>query len=57
MQLAPTLGRLIRPGGRLLLSGLLEAQGEEIRSAYSQWFDMEPAVNKDGWIRVTGVKR
>ncbi|SEG72350.1 50S ribosomal protein L11 methyltransferase [Marinobacterium lutimaris] len=57
VQLAPTLEALVRPGGKLLLSGLLSEQADEVSAAYSQWFDMEPAVEKDGWIRLTGVKR
>lgn len=57
VSLAPTLEALVRPGGKLLLSGLLTEQADEVSAAYSQWFDMEPAVEKDGWIRLTGVKR
>lgn len=56
-QLAPRLAELIRPGGKLLLSGLLDSQGAEVIEHYSQWFDMEPAVNKEEWIRLSGVKR
>jgi len=57
VQLAPTLATLIRPGGRLLLSGLLAEQAEEVSTAYNEWFEMEPAVEKEGWIRLTGTKR
>ncbi len=57
VQLAPTLAGLVRPGGRLLLSGLLAEQGDDVSAAYRQWFDMEPAVEKEGWIRLTGIKR
>ncbi|WP_432696462.1 50S ribosomal protein L11 methyltransferase [Marinobacterium sp. YM272] len=56
VELAPTLQALVRPGGKLLLSGLLAEQADEVSTAYSEWFDMEPAVEKDGWIRLTGVK-
>ncbi len=56
-QLAPTLAELIKPGGKLLLSGLLDSQGEEVIEHYSQWFDMEPAANKEEWIRLSGTKR
>ncbi|KEA65542.1 Ribosomal protein L11 methyltransferase [Marinobacterium lacunae] len=57
VELAPTLEALVRPGGKLLLSGLLADQGESVSNAYSQWFEMEPAVEKEGWIRLTGTKR
>lgn len=56
-QLAPSIAELIKPGGKLLLSGLLDSQGEDVSSYYSQWFDMEPARQKDEWIRLTGTKR
>jgi len=56
-QLAPTLAGLLKPGGKLLLSGLLHSQGEEVSEHYSQWFDMEPAASKEEWIRLTGTKR
>ncbi|GGB88841.1 ribosomal protein L11 methyltransferase [Marinobacterium zhoushanense] len=56
VELAPTLEALVRPGGRILLSGLLADQADSVSTAYSQWFKMEPAVEKDGWIRLTGTK-
>ena len=57
VQLMPTLAALVRPGGRLLLSGLLAEQAEEVSAAYRSEFEMEPAVEKEGWIRLTGIKR
>lgn len=56
-QLAPTLAGLLKPGGKLLLSGLLDSQGTEVVEHYSQWFDMEPAASKEEWIRLSGIKR
>lgn len=55
--LAPTLASLVKPGGKLLLSGLLKTQGDEISNHYAQWFDMEPAAQKEDWIRLTGTRR
>ncbi len=55
--LAPTLAGLIKPGGKLLLSGLLDTQAKEISEHYAQWFDMEPASAKEEWIRLTGTRR
>jgi len=57
VQLAPTLSSLIKDNGRLCLSGLLSPQENEIREAYSTWFDLDPIAEKEGWIRVTGTKR
>lgn len=57
VQLAPTIQSLVKPGGKLCLSGLLANQGEEICETYSAWFELEPISIKEGWIRVTGTKR
>jgi len=57
VQLAPILSSLVRPGGRLLLSGLLPPQANEITLAYHGSFEMAPPVERDGWIRLTGIRR
>ncbi|WP_027852886.1 50S ribosomal protein L11 methyltransferase [Marinobacterium litorale] len=57
VELAPTLEALVRPGGKILLSGLLADQAEAVSLAYQKWFDMETPVERDGWIRLTGSKR
>ncbi|WP_415893658.1 50S ribosomal protein L11 methyltransferase [Neptuniibacter sp. PT8_73] len=56
VQLAPTLEALVSPGGKLCLSGLLTPQATEIIDTYSEWFDLDPIAEKEGWIRVTGTK-
>ncbi|WP_415900326.1 50S ribosomal protein L11 methyltransferase [Neptuniibacter sp. QD48_11] len=56
VQLAPTLEALVSPGGKLCLSGLLSPQATEIINTYSEWFDLDPIAEKEGWIRVTGTK-
>ena len=43
--------------GRIVLSGLLAEQSEELGEIYSQWFDIEPAETEEGWARLSGVKR
>jgi ribosomal protein L11 methyltransferase len=54
--LAPELAGFC-PTGRLLLSGLLEAQAVEVADAYSPWFDIETAARRDGWIALAGHRR
>lgn len=46
-----------KQGGRIILSGLLDEQVEELSEIYSQWFDIEPAQIDEGWARLSGVKR
>ena len=56
MELAPRLSASLRPGGSLVLSGILEAQAEEVESAYTTGF---PGLKKevlDGWVLLTGIK-
>lgn len=56
-ELAPTLAARVRTGGRILLSGLLSQQADEIISAYSQWFDMDKPGEREGWIRISGTRK
>jgi ribosomal protein L11 methyltransferase len=46
-----------KTGGRLVLSGLLDNQAQEINDLYSQEFDMEPIAIQGDWARVSGIKR
>ncbi len=55
--LAPQITSLVKPGGRLALSGILAEQADEVRAAYSDAFDLDPTAAKDGWVRISGVRR
>lgn len=57
VQLAPTITALVKNGGRLALSGILAEQAEEVRAAYAGAFDLAPTAVKDGWVRISGVRR
>ncbi|THG70587.1 50S ribosomal protein L11 methyltransferase [Pseudomonas sp. A-1] len=57
VQLAPTITALVKNGGRLALSGILAEQAEEVRAAYAGAFDLDPTAVKDGWVRISGVRR
>ncbi|TVP54316.1 MAG: 50S ribosomal protein L11 methyltransferase [Halomonadaceae bacterium] len=57
MSLAPALAQRVRPDGRILLSGILASQAEELISRYSDWFAMAEAVEQDGWVRLEGRRR
>ncbi len=54
--LAPALAAAVRPGGRIVLSGILAAQAEEMNALYGQWFHMDPAHTEEGWARLVGVR-
>ncbi len=57
IQLAPTLSALVSPGGRLVLSGLLEQQQECVMQAYRSWFRFEAPAMRENWVRLCGRKR
>lgn len=57
VSLAPQITALVKAGGRLALSGILAEQAEEVRAAYTDAFDLDPTAIKDGWVRISGVKR
>jgi len=56
VELAPALSRLVRPGGKLILSGLLAEQAHTVASAYSDTFRMEAPKLKDGWGLLAGTR-
>jgi ribosomal protein L11 methyltransferase len=56
-ELAPLFAERVKPGGDLVLSGILPEQAEGLRAIYSEWFEMAPAVELEGWIRLEGVRR
>ena len=55
--LAPLLAGLTVPDGMLVLSGILPPQAADVADAYRPWFDMEPPVVDEGWVRLTGIRR
>lgn len=57
VELAPILTRHVRPGGRLVLSGIFVEQAEQVRAAYIDAFAMDPTVQQDGWVRIVGQRR
>jgi ribosomal protein L11 methyltransferase len=57
IQLAPRFAELVKPGGKIVLSGLLENQAEEIIQRYDAWFDMDEPCLKDDWVRLNGKRR
>ena len=57
VELAGQIGERVKPGGLLALSGILVEQAEEVRAAYADKFDLDPTAEKDGWVRITGIRR
>jgi ribosomal protein L11 methyltransferase len=53
--LAPTLTALVRPGGVLVMSGMLAHQLDEVLAAYPD-FEFAPACVRDSWVMVEGTR-
>ena len=57
MGLASTLADMVRPGGQIGLSGILEAQALQVVESYSEFFeDVQVAGSEGGWVLITGRK-
>lgn len=55
--LSERLANLTKAGAPIVLSGILDVQANDVSQSYQAWFDMEPPVLKDEWIRLVGYKR
>ncbi len=55
--LAAALASYVKPGGKIVLSGILDSQIEEMKALYSQWFVMEVAEILDGWGCLSGIRK
>lgn len=54
--LAPLLCERVRPGGHLVLAGILARQEDELREAYAPWVNLRVSDEEDGWILMTASK-
>jgi ribosomal protein L11 methyltransferase len=57
MTLAATLATLVKPGGRIVLSGLLTEQATQVAAQYATWFHIAPVSVRDGWARIDGTRK
>ncbi len=57
VELAELLAGYCKPGAGLALSGILAEQADDVRNAYSRWFDLTPTTQKGDWVRIDGVRK
>jgi ribosomal protein L11 methyltransferase len=55
--LSSAIAAACRPGGSIVLSGLLAPQADAVTAAYAAWFDMEVPRERDGWVGLVGRRR
>lgn len=53
-ELAARFAGLVRPGGSIVLAGLLQAEQAEVTRAYSACFDMGLFGEREGWVGLSG---
>ena len=56
VELAKTFAQLTKASGSIVLSGILEEQTNDIKAAYTEYFDNIVVTQKEDWIRVTGIR-
>tara|TARA_R110001592_G_scaffold363392_1_gene687114 strand:+ start:40646 stop:41536 length:891 start_codon:yes stop_codon:yes gene_type:complete len=56
VELSDTLLDFLKPGGALLLSGLLENQASTLCSAYAGRIELRVASERDGWVCLRGTR-
>lgn len=57
IELEPEFAGLTRPGGQLLLSGILQDQQQQIIEAYQRHFILDAVKIRDDWCRVSGIRK
>jgi ribosomal protein L11 methyltransferase len=57
IELAPRFAQAVRPGGALVLSGILSEQAAMVAAACAPWFDMESPRERAGWAGLMGRRR
>jgi ribosomal protein L11 methyltransferase len=55
--LAHDFASLVRPGGQVVLAGLLQHEVAEVTAAYAAWFDVAPCGDREGWVCLVGRRR
>jgi ribosomal protein L11 methyltransferase len=57
LELSAPFAERVKPGGKILLSGILNSQLNEIQSAYGEFFQLDAARLQDEWVCVSGRRR
>jgi len=57
IELKTVLASQVKPGGRIILSGILTEQADEVSQAFSSHFDMQPPATQGEWVALEGTRR
>jgi ribosomal protein L11 methyltransferase len=53
-ELAPRFATLVRPGGQVVLAGLMQHEVADVTGAYAPCFDVAPFGEREGWVGLAG---
>jgi ribosomal protein L11 methyltransferase len=56
ISLAPSFARRSKRGGRIVLSGILDAQADAVIAAHERWFNIRVCESEDGWVALEGTR-
>ncbi|EKO3735583.1 MULTISPECIES: 50S ribosomal protein L11 methyltransferase [Vibrio] len=56
-ELSAVIKSLIKPGGLLAMSGVLNTQAEDVATYYRDQLDIDPIIEQEEWCRITGRKQ
>lgn len=54
---AEYFARQLRPGGRIVLSGILAAQRKTLEQRYADYFENFVSVERQGWFRLAAIRK
>jgi ribosomal protein L11 methyltransferase len=55
VELAPHLCGHLKPGGQLILAGILRQQVHEVRAGFAPWMELTVFAERDGWSALSGT--
>ncbi len=55
--LSERFSTMLKTGGMLLMSGILEDQVDELQMSYNSWFEFGPTTVRNGWALTTATRR
>ncbi|EGR0666721.1 50S ribosomal protein L11 methyltransferase [Vibrio cholerae] len=55
-ELSPIIKGLLKPGGQLAMSGILDTQAESVVEFYRDDLELDPIAEKSEWCRISGRK-
>jgi ribosomal protein L11 methyltransferase len=57
VELAQKFADMIKPGGKILLSGILKTQVNDIKCAYQSCFNLDPKRTREDWVMISGTRQ